>query len=410
MVQKKYELVFKITEEIWLLFYVEMAIKAGYGDTNFIFIYQKPRLEVFLADKDKDKPGKIGLGLYSDSKKTKKFVSDCRSSFSKVDSFLETVDARNLGNQSRKKLLTIFKKSYDLYLGCLGLYKYTEVFYSKSVEKIITDFFTEKISDVTKRNEVISKILNPKNEREYNDILEQLNVPESVKALCDNVLVVGKEKLVFREAINKMANFFEQLTVAVGKQFDMSFRQVESCLYDEILELFSAIDEARKEEIVNLSNRRSDAFAAVKKRAGWGFLTGEKFKKIVLKVGFEIPKNTREIKGDVASTGKVRGKVIVMPIGIGQDNLKLLKKKNRGMRLGDVLVAKTTGPEMIMACKKAGAIVADEGGINSHAAIIAREFKIPCIVNTKIATDVLEDGNFVEVDASAGIVKIINRE
>ena len=134
MSQKKYELVFKITEEIWLLFYVEMAIKAGYGDTNFIFIYQKPRLEVFLADKDKDKPGKIGLGLYSDSKKTKKFVSDCRSSFSKVDSFLETVDARNLGNQSRKKLLAIFKKSYSLYLGCLGLYKYTEVVYSKSVE------------------------------------------------------------------------------------------------------------------------------------------------------------------------------------------------------------------------------------------------------------------------------------
>jgi len=53
------------------------------------------------------------------------------------------------------------------------------------------------------------------------------------------------------------------------------------------------------------------------------------------------------------------------------------------------------------------AIVTNEGGILCHAAIIAREFKKPCIVGTKIATQVLHDGDLVEVDANKGIVKII---
>jgi pyruvate,water dikinase len=59
--------------------------------------------------------------------------------------------------------------------------------------------------------------------------------------------------------------------------------------------------------------------------------------------------------------------------------------------------------------KKAAAIITDEGGINSHAAIISRELKKPCIIGTKIATQVLKDGDFVEIDANRGVVKILKR-
>jgi pyruvate,water dikinase len=49
---------------------------------------------------------------------------------------------------------------------------------------------------------------------------------------------------------------------------------------------------------------------------------------------------------------------------------------------------------------RAGAIVTDEGGILSHAAIVSRELGIPCVIGTRIATTVLEDGVVVEVDAT----------
>ncbi len=55
--------------------------------------------------------------------------------------------------------------------------------------------------------------------------------------------------------------------------------------------------------------------------------------------------------------------------------------------------------------RKCSAIIADEGGIMSHAAIISRELKIPCIIGTKIATKVLQDGDVVKVDATRGTIK-----
>ncbi len=63
--------------------------------------------------------------------------------------------------------------------------------------------------------------------------------------------------------------------------------------------------------------------------------------------------------------------------------------------------------EFVPAFRKAAAVVTDEGGISSHAAIISREFKLPCIVGTKIATRVLQTGDTVEVDAMKGIIKIM---
>ena len=72
------------------------------------------------------------------------------------------------------------------------------------------------------------------------------------------------------------------------------------------------------------------------------------------------------------------------------------------------MVATMTFPNFIPAMEKAAAFVTDEGGILCHAAIVAREMKKPCIIGTKIATQVLHDGQLVEVDAKRGIVKILS--
>lgn len=106
-----------------------------------------------------------------------------------------------------------------------------------------------------------------------------------------------------------------------------------------------------------------------------------------------------EIKGTGVSLGMVTGKVMV---------LKSFRDLNK-MKKGNILVATMTRPEHIIALRKAKAIVTDEGGITCHAAIVSREFNIPCIIGTKIATKVLKDGDLVEVDANKGVVKIIKK-
>jgi len=68
-----------------------------------------------------------------------------------------------------------------------------------------------------------------------------------------------------------------------------------------------------------------------------------------------------------------------------------------------------TTPDFMPAMQKAAAFVTDEGGITCHAGIVARELKKPCVIGTKIATQVFKDGDLVEVDAGQGTVRIIER-
>lgn len=107
-----------------------------------------------------------------------------------------------------------------------------------------------------------------------------------------------------------------------------------------------------------------------------------------------------DFRGLTACTGKAVGKV------------KIVKSATEISKVekGDILVAVMTRPDYVPAMKRAAAIVTDEGGITSHAAIVAREIGIPCIIGTKIATKVLKDGQLVEVNANHGWVKIIKQE
>ncbi len=106
-----------------------------------------------------------------------------------------------------------------------------------------------------------------------------------------------------------------------------------------------------------------------------------------------------EVRGNTAYKGKVQGRVRI--INAPQDMEKMQK--------GDVLVSVATTPSIVPAMKKAAAIVADEGGLTCHAAIVSRELEIPCVVGTKFATQVLKDGDLVEVDADKGVVTILER-
>lgn len=115
---------------------------------------------------------------------------------------------------------------------------------------------------------------------------------------------------------------------------------------------------------------------------------------MVKKVGQRVEK-VKELRGNIAFIGKAVGSAKIV---MGVDHLKKVKK-------GDILVSFSTNPQMVPVMKIVGAIVTEQGGITSHAAIISRELHIPCLVGVKDATRVLKDGDVVEVDAFKGIVR-----
>lgn len=104
------------------------------------------------------------------------------------------------------------------------------------------------------------------------------------------------------------------------------------------------------------------------------------------------------IQGRSAYPGRIRGVVY-----------KSINQKKKKPKRKSVLVVSMTHPKDIALIRESSAIITDEGGILSHAAIISRELRIPCIIGTKIATKVLKDGDLVEVDANKGVVRIIKK-
>jgi pyruvate,water dikinase len=98
--------------------------------------------------------------------------------------------------------------------------------------------------------------------------------------------------------------------------------------------------------------------------------------------------------GLAASPGRAAGRV------------RRLASPDEGDRFqdGEILVAVMTTPDWVPTMRRAAALVTDGGGMTCHAAIVARELGVPCVVGTRNATEVLRDGETVTVDGAAGKV------
>lgn len=110
-----------------------------------------------------------------------------------------------------------------------------------------------------------------------------------------------------------------------------------------------------------------------------------------------------EVNEDGTITGQIGNK------GIAQGKVKVILTPDEfsKMESGDVLVTTMTTPDYVPLMNKASAIITDIGGLLCHAAIISRELNKPCVIGTKFATQILKDGDVVEVDANIGVIRII---
>ncbi|MEM0067724.1 MAG: pyruvate, water dikinase [Saccharolobus sp.] len=102
------------------------------------------------------------------------------------------------------------------------------------------------------------------------------------------------------------------------------------------------------------------------------------------------------VRGLPASPGIVYGRAKVI--------LDIKDAKVSEIEKGDILVTRMTDPDWVPLMKMASAIVTDEGGMTSHAAIVSRELGIPAVVGTRDATKVIKDNQMITVDAIRGIV------
>ena len=242
--------------------------------------------------------------------------------------------------------------------------------------------------------------------QEFWDILDAyLLVHFPIKKIVDYLPPKLLEKLL---ATLEKARVYAEPVYAESLQYVQRFADVHAEKYGLTREEFLAM--TRGELDVILSGGRAPDTAILKERNKFSLLIVVRGEVADVICGGEArllaektvhkTEDIRELKGSTAFPGKVTGRVVLVS---DPDGMFALPP-------GSVLVTGMTRPDYIHLFKTATAVVTDAGGVLSHAAITARELKIPTVIGTEVATKILKDGDLVEVDADKGIVKIIDRK
>ena len=232
-----------------------------------------------------------------------------------------------------------------------------------------------------------------KTKKDFEALMQKLPEEQKKLAIIINEIAYIKD---FRDDVRFKATYdTAKVYKEAAERNNLNLDDVMYLIDDEIVGML-------KKEVTDFRRRideRKKGYIILKEKDTIKVITGDEARKLVNEIApeKEIPDSVTEIKGIPAMKGKVTGKVVLI-------------KSNADLKRVDessVLVACFTRPHYLMAMSRAKAIVTDDGGLTSHAAIVSREFNIPCVVGTKNVTKFVKDGETIEVDADSGIVRKI---
>jgi phosphohistidine swiveling domain-containing protein/Fe2+ or Zn2+ uptake regulation protein len=266
------------------------------------------------------------------------------------------------------------------------------------------EYFTQEIKNMVENledpEEELKRIhdqetsANRKLEKAFEKIKASRSLKEQVRFLQEYIYL-----RVYRKNSICQAHYYHlPLLHEAGSRLKLTKDEVKLLSHKEIV--MGLKSELSIREIMKIVDDRKKGWAILMLNGKMKtIIGGDKIIEVIERYNIVSPATSlkRVIKGNPACQGKITGKVKII------SKLSELSKVEKG----DVLVTKMTTPDYMIAIHKAVAIVTDEGGVTCHAAIVSREFNIPCIVATRNATQVLSDNDLVEVDAYKGEVQIL---
>lgn len=269
--------------------------------------------------------------------------------------------------------------------------------------------FLNKLAETLEKNEkIIAPIL--KRKIKINNIKELKEYYNGIKNWWSSMVILYEiPDLDVPNIVRKQALKLRQLSEKYSDQQDNVFINFWKNKYPEYKKITFLV---KPKEVFSISKGKltKEKIIKIKERKnGYGLLNSRLFliqelysrlEKLSLEIEEEKIKKQKEIRGQIVMRGIVRGRVRVIRY----------KKQIKELKKGEILVTEMTSPDYTPFLNKVSAIITDEGGITCHAAIVSREMKKPCIVGTNIATKVFKNGDFVEVDANKGIIKIIKKK
>ncbi len=173
------------------------------------------------------------------------------------------------------------------------------------------------------------------------------------------------------------------------------------------------IDEAEIERLVELGERVEDHYDTPQD-VEWAIFEGEVYmlQSRPITTIAEDGESAATADGSGAAAAQAEEEDVLLSglgasPGIASGAVRIVDKLDQLDKVGegDIIVTEMTTPDMVPAMKRAAGIVTSEGGMTSHAAIVARELGAPAVVGTGGATDTLEDDQLVTLDGDKGTIR-----
>jgi len=345
--------------------------KRTYGAVDYRVLYENDITLMYLT-----KTGRRQAYLLSKNLLNDKFFAKIISDSKKLNISLKSYKGPNL---TKKNVIKEWERYLKLSNEFCRLYRFYEQPFQQSLEEMVLEHISE--------DELIKKL----SSSDKKSIKKFTN--SNLKDALDKLIKLGQMKLkIHHNAENLVTVDLMNFINFVAKRDSLPINTIRFLTVNEFRSVLKG-----KHPDFNLAKERSNGCAIVKRNNKWYFDSGNRYLYWKAKI---IDVQNKEISGKTAYPGKVKGKVVIHQSWT--DTTRLNKN--------EILVTGMTNPQMIPFIKKASAIVTDEGGITCHAAIISREMKKPCITGTKNATQVLKNGDLVEVDANKGVVRVLNNE
>ena len=264
-----------------------------------------------------------------------------------------------------------------------------------NVHYVTKEEFLKKVEMIIAEHSDVEFLLKEKKEhlakikRDRKGLINSLGLSDYTKNILKIARLFTKWKDVRKSGVYIGMYYFDLFLEEVSKRTNYSKEELTFAVFNEIKDILDGKD-IKKE----LAERKEQCFFAVTTE-GYFICGGKDAEKYFSLTKQTSNQNITELRGVVASPGYACGRV------------RIIKKTSemKDFQTGEILVTNQTTPEFVPIMKKAAAVITEQGGITSHAAIISRELKVPCIIGTKIATTALMNGENVEVDANNGIVR-----
>lgn len=238
-------------------------------------------------------------------------------------------------------------------------------------------------------------------DRQYQTESSKMNiVTENMDRLHEELFMMYGE-LAVSKAYRRLAQlknfyFLDFMLGVIARKLELPESYFRFMAPEEVIALLKG--EKEKVDIKNIEERTSEMVYMIIDGEELIFV-GKEAQKLRSKMeGQEEEPISNTLKGRSACMGCCKGRAVIVE----------RSKDVHDFRYGDILVSLEADPDLIPLMKMAGAIVTDQGGITCHAAVIAREFNIPCVIGTINATKLIKNGDIIYVDANKGEVIIGN--